>query len=163
MHHSMPWKWRWTHLGKGPQVCDFKMAVTCVAGKRKRVWVCLGGWWVWGKRTCHFNQPFCLLLFSHSVMSNSLWFHGLQPASLLCLWDFPERIPECVAISNSRASSWSGDQTCVSCVSPANLLLCRQILYCWAPEEAPVIPCSSLKNFPQALLHDFSLYLIGHP
>ena len=30
-----------------------------------------------------------LLLFSCSVMSNSLWPHRLKPARLLCLWDFP--------------------------------------------------------------------------
>ena len=29
-----------------------------------------------------------LLLFSHSVISNSLQLHGLQPARLLCPWDF---------------------------------------------------------------------------
>ena len=29
-----------------------------------------------------------LLLFSHSVKSNSLPPHGLQPARLLCPWDF---------------------------------------------------------------------------
>ena len=26
---------------------------------------------------------------SHSIMSNSLWPHGLQPAKILCPWDFP--------------------------------------------------------------------------
>ena len=26
---------------------------------------------------------------SHSVVSSSLWPHGLQPTRLLCLWDFP--------------------------------------------------------------------------
>ena len=29
------------------------------------------------------------LLFSHSAMSGSLQSHGLQPARLLCPWDFP--------------------------------------------------------------------------
>ena len=28
-------------------------------------------------------------MFSHSVMSDSLWPHGLQPARLLCPWDSP--------------------------------------------------------------------------
>ena len=28
-------------------------------------------------------------LFSHSVMSDFLWPHGLQPTRLLCPWDFP--------------------------------------------------------------------------
>ena len=37
-----------------------------------------------------FNLPFCVCVcVSHSVMSNSLWSHGLQPARLLCPWDSP--------------------------------------------------------------------------
>ena len=33
------------------------------------------------------------MLFSHSVASNSLWFHGLQSASLLCPWNFQGKNP----------------------------------------------------------------------
>ena len=40
-----------------------------------------------------------------SVVSDSLRPHGLQPARLLCPWDFPVRILECVAISYWRGSS----------------------------------------------------------
>ena len=29
------------------------------------------------------------LMFSHQIVSNSLWPHGLQPIRLLCPWDFP--------------------------------------------------------------------------
>ena len=54
-----------------------------------------------------------LLLLSHSGMSP----YELQPASLLCPWSFPARILEWVAISFSRGSSWSRDQTCVSCIA----------------------------------------------
>ena len=32
-------------------------------------------------------------MFSHSVVSNSLWPYGLQPTRLLCPWDFPGRLP----------------------------------------------------------------------
>ena len=39
------------------------------------------------------KQPLCLNVefcaFGHSVMSNSLGSHGLQPTRLLCPWDFP--------------------------------------------------------------------------
>ena len=35
------------------------------------------------------SQWFLLLLFSHSVMFNSLWLHGLWFNRLLCSWDFP--------------------------------------------------------------------------
>ena len=31
----------------------------------------------------------CCYCLSHSVVSDSLWSHGLQPASLLCPWDSP--------------------------------------------------------------------------
>ena len=31
----------------------------------------------------------CCQKTMHSVMSDSLWPHGLQPARLLCLWNFP--------------------------------------------------------------------------
>ena len=31
----------------------------------------------------------CAAVLSHSVVSDSLWPHGLWPASLLCLWDSP--------------------------------------------------------------------------
>ena len=30
-----------------------------------------------------------VVLFSHSVVYDSLWSHGLQPARLLCPWEFP--------------------------------------------------------------------------
>ena len=35
---------------------------------------------------------------SHPVMSDSLWSYGLQPARLLCQWNYKERILEWVAI-----------------------------------------------------------------
>ena len=44
------------------------------------------------------NPPF-LLLFSHSVMFDSLWLHGLQHARLPCPWNFSRQILEWVAIS----------------------------------------------------------------
>ena len=38
-------------------------------------------------RLCHIHKLVC----AHSVMSNSLQPHRLQPASLLCPWDFPDK------------------------------------------------------------------------
>ena len=38
-----------------------------------------------------FNSPFSMslmLILSHSVVLDSLQLHGLQPAGLLCPWDF---------------------------------------------------------------------------
>ena len=33
-------------------------------------------------------------MWSHSVLSDSLWPHGWQPAKLLCPWDFPGKNTE---------------------------------------------------------------------
>ena len=66
--------------------------------------------------------------WSHSVMSNSLWPHGLQPTRLFCPWDFP------------------GRNTGVGChfllqgifltqgLNPG-LLHCTQMLYCLSHQE----------------------------
>ena len=48
---------------------------------------------------------------SYSVMSNSLWPHGLLPARLLCPWDSPGKSTEWVAISFSKGSSLPRDWT----------------------------------------------------
>ena len=52
-----------------------------------------------------------------SVMSDSFWPLGLQPARLLCPRDSPGMNTGWVAISSSRGSSWPRDQTRISCVS----------------------------------------------
>ena len=52
---------------------------------------------------------------SRSVMSDSLWPHGLQPAGLLYPWDSSARILEWVAIPFSKGSSQPRDRTQVSC------------------------------------------------
>ena len=65
-----------------------------------------------------------LLLFSHSVMSNSFRLHGLQPAKFLCPWDFPgkntgvgchfllqgiwSRALKAGALGQSRGMEWGG-------------------------------------------------------
>ena len=51
------------------------------------------------------------------VMSDFLWPYELQPTRLLCPWDSPARILECVAMPSSRGSSLPRDQTHVSYVS----------------------------------------------
>ena len=52
---------------------------------------------------------------SRSVMSDILWFHGLQLSRFLCPWNSP-RVLELVAISSSRESSWAREWTWVSCI-----------------------------------------------
>ena len=58
-----------------------------------------------------------IVLFTHSVMSDSLWPHGLQHASLPCPWPFPE------ACSDSRLSSqWCHPTVLSSAVSFSSCL-----------------------------------------
>ena len=65
-----------------------------------------------------FIQCFCAVLCSAtSVVSDSLRPCGLQPARLLCPWDFPGRILEWVAMPSSRGSSQPRDRTLISSVS----------------------------------------------
>ena len=48
--------------------------------------------WRQGKSLSHFyrmTQVTLILLFSYSVVFDSLQPHGLQPTRLLCPWDFP--------------------------------------------------------------------------
>ena len=76
-----------------------------------------------------------LLLFSCWIASASLWPHGLEPARLLCPWDFPgktsqERNQQWVAVSSSRWSSPPRDWTHGSYIG-------RRILTAEPPWEAP--------------------------
>ena len=68
------------------------------------------------------------ILLRCSLVSDSLWHHGLWPTRLLCLGVFHIGILEWVAISYSRGSSLPRDQTCVSCIS----CIGRKILFYWA-------------------------------
>ena len=61
---------------------------------------------------------------NHSVVSYSLWPHGLQPARLLCPWDFPSK------------NTATGCHFLLQGIFPIQgsnlgLLHCRQILYHW--------------------------------
>ena len=71
----------------------------------------------WGPRVCYFFFPKCpLLLLSHSVVSNSLWPHGLQHARLPCPSSSP---PVC---SDSCPLSWWCHPTISSSVVPFSRL-----------------------------------------
>ena len=70
-----------------------------------------------------------LLLFSHSVVSDSSWPHGLKPARLLCPWDSPgKNIEVSYHFLPQRTFLTQGLNPC--------LLFTRQILYHWATWEA---------------------------
>ena len=47
----------------------------------------------------------CAYMLSHSVVSNSLRPHGLQPARLLCPWNSPGKSTGWAAVPSSRGSS----------------------------------------------------------
>ena len=64
----------------------------------------------------YLEWGFCCLLFSHSVVSDSFWPHGLQPARL------PYPSPSPGACSNSCPSSWWCHSTISSSYHPFLLL-----------------------------------------
>ena len=85
---------------------------------------------------------------SHSVVSDSLWPHGLQSTRSSVLGIFQARILEWVAISSSRGSSWFKDLTYASCV----YCIGKQILYHWTTGQVhslySIILCdSSISRF----------------
>ena len=79
-----------------------------------------------------------IIQFSRSVMSSSLWPHGLEPSRLLCPWDFPGK------------NTGMGGHFLLQGIFPTqgsnlHLLHIRQILYRWATREAP--ECSNIGNY----------------
>ena len=67
-----------------------------------------------------------------SVVSNSLWPHGHDPARLLH-GIFQARMLEYIAISCSRGSSWLRDQTLISCISCIGRSLLYQLHHLGSP------------------------------
>ena len=69
-----------------------------------------------------------------SVVSNSLWPHGLEPAWLLCPWDSPGRNTGvgCHVLLQGTFPT-QGSNYCLLCP-----LHCRWILYCWATRESRI-------------------------
>ena len=62
-----------------------------------------------------------MLLYSCSVMSDSLWLNELQPARFLCPWNSQTRILEWVAISFSRGPSQIRDWKHISYIGRENM------------------------------------------
>ena len=88
----------------------------------------------------HYGNPLylfctivsCLVCVSRSVMSNSLWPHGLQPARLLCPWDSPGK--------NTGVGCHSLLQgILLTQGSNPSLLLCRQIFYHLSHQGSPLV------------------------
>ena len=66
-------------------------------------------------------------MFSHSVVSDSLWLYGLQPARLLCPWVF-SRPDYWSGLPSSRETSQLWDQTQVSRIAGGLLIYSVQWL-----------------------------------
>ena len=69
--------------------------------------------------------------FSHSVVSDSLWPHGLQPARLLCLWHSPGKKTG-VGYHSLLQEIFPTQE---SDLDPLNY---RQILYCLSHQGRPL-------------------------
>ena len=71
-------------------------------------------------------------MLSHSIMFNSLWPHGLQPARLLCPWDSPGKNTgvDCHALLQGIFPTQG---------SNPGLSHFRWILYCLSHKEAHII------------------------
>ena len=86
-----------------------------------------------------------VLMLSRSVVCNSLRLHGLRSPPGSSVHGISQaRIPDWVATSYSKGSSWPRDWTHISCTG-------RWILYHWATREAPEISHLTPKSWPSAL------------
>ena len=63
----------------------------------------------------------CMRVLSHSVMSDSLQLHELQPTRLLCPWHFPGKSTGVGCHSYSKGSSQPGDGALTSCIDRQTL------------------------------------------
>ena len=77
------------------------------------------------------------IMFSHSVISNSLWPFGLQPTRLLCPWDSPGKNTGVVCHALLQGIS-------PTLASNPGLLLPSRIFIIWATRDQP---CSEMTNF----------------
>ena len=81
-----------------------------------------------------------VLLFSSSVMPESLQPRGLWPARLLSPWDSPGKDTAVGCRLLPQGSSWPMGWTHISCISCTG----RWVLYHWTTSEALLLPISLL-------------------
>ena len=112
----------WDSPGKNTGVgCHFLLQclITSQIVKKKLCW----------QYSVYYSCVCVCVCVSCSVMSNSLWLHGLEPARLLCPWSSPGKNAGVACHSLLQGIFLTqGSNPC--------LPHCRLILYCWATGEA---------------------------
>ena len=77
-------------------------------------------------------------MWSRSVVSDSLWPHGLQPTRLLCPWDFPRK-------NTGVGCHFLLQGIFLTQGSNPGLLHCRQMLYRLCYQESPILILTTTK------------------
>ena len=90
----------------------------------------------------------CICLLSCSLMSDTLWPHGLRPAKLLCPWDFPGKNTGGGCHFLLHGIFPHRDWTCVSCLS----CIGRQILYHCTTWEVLYIAYNDNQNIKEIVV-----------
>ena len=84
-------------------------------------------------------EEVCVKCVSHSVMSDSLQPHGLQPTRPLCPWDFPGKNTRVVRHSLLQGIFPTQE-------SNSSLLPCRRILYYLSYQGDPMVSAPKSPN-----------------
>ena len=98
---------------------------------------------------------------SHSVMSDSLWPHGLQSARLLCPWNSPGKNPAvgCISFSNANCSGSSVVAKSHLTLATPQTVACQVLLSMGFSRQEywSELPFSSPGDFPTARIDPASL------
>ena len=91
---ALGYMWVWTWI---PNIIDVLVKLITVAHEGPVTTMAVTDLWdytepIFGiNRLCDHGHVTILVKWSLSVVSDSLWPHGLYPARLLCSWDFPRK------------------------------------------------------------------------
>ena len=89
-----------------------------------------------------YSEPFLLVVLTCSVVSDSLWPHGLGPSRILCPWDSPGKNTGagCHSLFQGIFPTWG---------SNPDLLHCRWILYLLSHWGSPFLLVRVEEIFPK--------------
>ena len=90
--------------------------------------------YIWTQISNSLENSIYYTFCAHSVMSDSLWPHGLQPARLFCAWDSTAKNTgvKCHFLLQGIFLT-QGSNPCLSCIS----CIGRQVLYHWCHLGSP--------------------------